>query len=288
MNGILTKAAQERGFLEGQKITRTCEAAIKSINPEDYTIEVCVSDASIDRHEEIISLKAWTKRLKHYLENPIFCWGHPLSKWDGAPPEDCIGKALWVEVREDGLWCKFEYAATKNPRAKLIWDLVAGGYLKAFSIGAIVWACVYFWDPEEEWGDLTAAEREALKSGAVYCVVTDAELIEVSQVFVGSNRTALARAFKDGVMTRDAAKSLIGGQAVKQPQATKTDTPEAEAPAQAEPTPEPTPEAQAGPETEAPGAEPAAEPTEEEQLEALLDSDPEAAKAFFELIAPLL
>lgn len=280
----MSAALHAKQFLEGERITRTFEAVIKSIDEENHTVEVCVSDASLDRHEEIISLSAWAKRLKSYLENPILCWGHPLSPYKNAGPEDLIGKALWVEVRADGLWCKFQYAVKENPRAALIWALVSGGYLKAFSIGAIVWACVYCWDDDEAMANLTAAEREALKSGACWCVITDAELLEVSQVFVGSNRSALARAMQAGLVTREVAKSLIGGP-VMQVQPAKKDAADAAAtpaaPAEAQPA------AEAAQEAAAPATVEESAADESAQFEKLMNDHPEFAKAFGDLVGDL-
>lgn len=284
------ETSKKSQFEAGSRIDRTFDCEIRAIDEASYTVEVIVSDASIDRHEEIILPSAYLARIAHYLANPILCWGHPLSK-EEADPEDCIGKALAVEVRPEGLWCKFQYAVDANDRAALIWRLVSGGYLKAYSIGGIVHDCVCAWDGEEDLIKLPPAAREALAAGLCWCVITDIELIEVSQVFVGSCRSALLKAIREGAISMKSLKGMLPA-APTGPTADKA----ASVAQKSESDPvDPAPAADADPPAEDPAPDPAPaapaatpEPTEEEQFEALLDESPELAKAFAEFVMELL
>lgn len=165
-------------------------AEVRAINEADYTVDVAVSDQSIDRSGTIILLSSW--ELDRYRQNPVLLWGHPLCA-EEQEPEDLIGRALSVEVRGGALWCRFQYAVKENEQAAMIWRLIVGGFLKAFSIGAIVHDCVCWWDGEEEMAGLPPTVVAAMEAGECWCAITRAELIEVSQVFVGDNANALLR-----------------------------------------------------------------------------------------------
>jgi len=273
---------------EKTRVKKTFEATIKGINVDDYTVDVEVSDGSIDRDEEIILPSAYVARLGSYLANPILCWSHPLCS-EEPEPEDCIGKALSVSVTGNALACKFQYAVEENEKAALIWRLVSGGYLKAFSIGALVYDYVSFWDAPEDIAALGGAAGEALRTGQVWRVITDCELVEISQVLVGSNRNALIRAFKSEKMgPMNSLKSLFTrglppSKKAKDKVNCSIECPECgnECPDGCEECPE------CGyvfDSVQAPKSLKKSSPSEDEQFEALLNENPELAEAFLEIV----
>lgn len=184
-------------------------SAIRAINEADHTVETIVSDDTVDRHESIIAITAWEQDLASYLNNPVLCWGHPLNQWDAVGPEDLIGRSISTTVGESGLSCKFQYAVNENERAALVWRLVSAGYLRMYSVGARLLDWVNIWSDTEEIMALPAKYREAMVTGQCYEVITRAELLEVSQVFVGSNRNAIAKAYKSGLINRKAVDLLL-------------------------------------------------------------------------------
>lgn len=190
-------------------ITKQVEVRVKSVDTENFTVDADVSDESVDRHGEIILLSAWPKRLGEYLKNPLLCWQHPVGSWTARQPEDILGKSILTEVTATSLFCRFQYAVRENPKAEMCFNLIAGDYLRSYSIGAIPYAPIYCDAPDIVLNILPEAARAALKSGEVWCVHADMELLEVSNVFVGSNREALARACRDGVITRSVAPELF-------------------------------------------------------------------------------
>ena len=186
---------------------KAVEVNVKSVDLEKFTVDADVSSESIDRDGEIILLSSWTKRLAGYMANPLLCWMHPVSSWTARQPEDILGRALVAEVQATSLFCRFQYADRENPTAEMCFNLIAGDYLRSYSIGAIPHGPVYSDYPEVYLNLLPEGAKAALKSGEAWCVHTDMELLEVSNVFVGSNRDALARACRDGVIS----KSLMPG-----------------------------------------------------------------------------
>lgn len=189
-------------------MTKAVEVNVKSVDANNFTVDADVSDESIDREGEIILLSSWEKRMANYLANPLLCWMHPVGSWTARQPEDILGKALMVEVQPKSLFCRFQYAVRENPKAEMCFNLIAGDYLRSYSIGAIAHGPVFSDYPEVYLNLLPDAARAALKAGDAWCVHTDMELLEVSNVFVGSNRDALARACRDGVISKSVMPDL--------------------------------------------------------------------------------
>lgn len=189
------------------------------IDAENFTVkDVVISDATIDRDEEIILPEGYANWLPVYQQNPIVCWSHPLGAYDRRPPTDCIGRCskigLVAGAGADGgtaLVATVEYAVRENETAAAIWKLVAGKYLRAFSVGVIPHSYVPWWDDQESINALPPKARAALLEGMAWLVYTEQELVELTQCFVGSNRSALVRAVKDGACTLERAKSWAPG-----------------------------------------------------------------------------
>lgn len=181
------------------KTLKSCSFTIKSLDEKNYTVEAIVSTASPDRDGEVILPSSFEKRLDIYRTNPILAWGHPLNAMCDSPgPEKIIGRADEIEVREAGLWCKFRYAVEENETAALCWRMMKNGFLNAFSIGAMLIDYVDSNSSPEKRATLPLEMREKLASGEISRVHTEMELVEVSHVFVGSNRDALISAALDG------------------------------------------------------------------------------------------
>lgn len=189
-------------------VTKAVEVNVKSVDAKNFTVDADVSSESIDRDGEIILLSSWKNRLATYLANPLLCWMHPVGAWTARQPEDILGKSLVTEVQPTSLFCRFQYAVRENPKAEMCFNLIAGDYLRSYSIGAIAHGPVYNDYPEVYLNLLPEGAKAALKSGEAWCVHTDMELLEVSNVFVGSNRDALARACRDGVISKSVMPDL--------------------------------------------------------------------------------
>lgn len=134
---------------------------VKEADEDEATITGVFSTEDEDRHGDVVKQK-WD--LKNYKNNPVILNSH---NYDDAA--DVVGIADKISVRDGKLQGKIKFAVKENPKAKIIYDLYAGGFLKAFSVGFM----------PKEWSD----KGEILKS----------ELLEISAVSVPANAMALAK-----------------------------------------------------------------------------------------------
>lgn len=187
-------------------------ADIQSIDVTARTVRALVSTGDLVRDNAIVLPSAWQRRIGFYQANPVLLWCHP---WSGEAidraPWVVIGKAIQIDIEPDGLYCTFQYAYDENPQARLVFDLVAGGYLRAFSVGFQPVRSVKRYSSEAEKASIPEYARVALESGEASEVFTEVELWEVSQVWIGSDRRALAQAVRDGRVDRELVTRAFDG-----------------------------------------------------------------------------
>jgi HK97 family phage prohead protease len=143
--------------MQYKNITVECKKLEKA-----NTLSAVFSTSDMDRHGDIV-LQNW--ELENYKANPVILNSH--NSYDAT---EVIGKATIIEVVNGKLQGEIEFAVDENPKAKVIHDLYAGGYLHAFSVGFI----------PKEFADMN--------------IITNAELLEISAVSVPANQMALAKA----------------------------------------------------------------------------------------------
>jgi len=148
---------------------------IKNINKAEYTLTMVASTQDVDRHGDTIMQSGWD--LKQYKKNPVILNSH--NYYDAT---EVIAKATRTEVVGKGKRAKLEqdwkFAVEENPKAKIIFDLYAGGFLSASSVGFIVKKFKENQDGTRDW-----------------YTIEEAELLEVSAVSVPANAAAtLAKA----------------------------------------------------------------------------------------------
>ena len=135
---------------------------LKKAEEETSSIEAVFSTEDKDRHGDVVK-QAWD--LKAFKKNPVIVNSH--NYFDAS---EVIGKASKIAVKDGKLEGKIDFAVEQNPKAKIIYDLYAGGFLNAFSVGFI---------PKD-----FSPKGEILNS----------ELLEISAVSVPANAMALAKA----------------------------------------------------------------------------------------------
>ncbi len=140
---------------------------LKAIDTEKRTITAMVSTDSIDRHGDVIVPAGW--KLDNYRKNPVVLWAHDYY---GLP----VAKALAMEITEHGLMAMMQFA--EHELARDVFDLYAGGFLRAFSVG------------------FYAVAYEPRSNGARGWLIKEAELLEFSCVPVPANQDALVLAMK--------------------------------------------------------------------------------------------
>ena len=156
--------------------------AVKSVDEATATVTAYVSTVNVDRADEIILPRAFLKRLELYLRNGVHLWAH--DPYDLA---NVIGKAIDAKVDGEGLLVTFQYAVDVNPQAKMAFDLIAGGYLNAFSVGFQPVA----WIGGKEVDLVLYPELAGVDMSQVWRVYTEVELYEISLVAIPCNRESV-------------------------------------------------------------------------------------------------
>lgn len=159
------------------------------MDEEAKRVTALASTASVDRDEEVILPSGWL--LETFKRNPVFLYGHQHRSND---PQDLLGKVVSIEIVPAGLLATFEYDVDINPKAAMVFAQVKKGTQRAFSVGFLPKSWVTSWSPKEHIDALPEAARKALEEGKAFVVYTATELIEISQVKIGSNPDALTGA----------------------------------------------------------------------------------------------
>lgn len=141
---------------------------VKEVDRENFTIRFVFSSGVVDRHGEIIDQKGW--KLENYLKNPVVLWGHDQSKFPIAKAANMTNNG---QLEGDVI-----FAYNENPEAAIAFELCAGGFLSAGSVGFMNLKWMY----DEESDLLTLLENE---------------LFEFSIVNVPANPEAIAKAIGD-------------------------------------------------------------------------------------------
>lgn len=160
----------KRKFNQGEKAYIQMPVEVKSIDKDLGTLEAIFSTQDVDRHGDVVLQDGWD--LSNFKKNPVILNSHNYG--DAA---EVIGKASQVKIDGKKLVGKITFAVNENPKAKVIFDLYAGGFLNAFSVGFIPTKFKENKDGTKDW-----------------YTIEEAELLEVSAVSVPANARALAKA----------------------------------------------------------------------------------------------
>ena len=216
-----------------KKIIKFYKTEIKTVDSDSMTVEAVVSTKNVDRDGDIVTPKAFEKRLKTYKQHPVL-----LSSHNYGDLLKQIGEAVKVKVTDSGLEATFKYyAGMGNAEADWAWVLAQKG-IASFSIGFIGHEFDYIRQKDGEAEMITGRK------------FTDVELLEISQVVVPSNRQALQMSVDSAELCELALKSF-DDLVIKNAKEQAKDCPPAEAPK---------PEATHAP--EAPSADPKPNDTE--------------------------
>jgi len=150
---------------------------IKTVDEKNHIIDAVITTNQKDRDNEVIQTDAWKENIKSYLEHPVL-----LSSHNYMDLRKQIGQALSINFNDNNVEMKFKYyVGDGNPEADWGWVLASKG-MAMFSVGfkPIEWL-----DGEEVRALHIDDENPPIRE------FTKAELLEVSQVLVGSNRGAL-------------------------------------------------------------------------------------------------
>lgn len=190
-------------------------ADVQGIDRENHRITLRVSGPAVARDELIILPEAYERDIASYLRAPAFLWMHPLTKEGVKDPKVILGRGVEVWTQPDGLFMTLEYAVRESTWAKDLWNLTAGGYARSFSIYGNILQSVTRASAKGLIDALPSFARDALMSGVCKGVVTRFELMEVSQVVVGSDRDAIIEARAAGLITEEAVARMFSEQATE-------------------------------------------------------------------------
>ncbi len=162
---------------------------VRSIDLDNHEVEVLVSDRTRDRYDEVIEHSAWRKRLGNYKRHPVFLQSHEYS----GSLLNQIGHASSVKVdTEEGLIANFKYYVGQgNQEADWGWFL-ATQKKAAFSVGFMVHKY-----------EVPEAKEEPRR------VYTDVELLEISQVLIPANPSAVQAGIDQGVISKEFADRIL-------------------------------------------------------------------------------
>lgn len=125
-------------------------------------IEAVITTGALDHHNENILIEGVDTSSYH----GVVLWGHD---YDSMP----IGKTISMTKMKNKIKAKFQLAVKEFPFAKLVYDMIAGGYVTDVSIGGIV----------KRWSD-------------DYQTIEEMVMKEFSVVPIGANEQAMITAFK--------------------------------------------------------------------------------------------
>ncbi len=180
--------------MSNEIIRRVLRSEIKSINEKEFSVDVTMSDETVDRYKEVIKATAWKKGLGNYKEHPILLSSH---NYHGLMNQ--IGEASKIGIKDNALKATFTYLAGKgNPEADWAWVLASKG-VAAYSVGFIKKAGRYV-ESDEDYKD-DDEMKEFQKQGVRY-VYDEVELLECSHVTVPANPSCLQNSFDQGIVMR--------------------------------------------------------------------------------------
>jgi HK97 family phage prohead protease len=174
---------------EKKEISKAYSFETKSIDKDNFTIEGIFSTEEVDRHGEIVMQNGW--KLEAYRQNPQVLWAH---KSDQLPIAKMIDIGINAMNQLEG---KMQFAVNEYPFAKTVFDMYAGGFMKAFSAGFM----------NEIW---------QINESDDTVILNENELFEVSCVPIPANKLALVKA--KGIDTELYEKEMAEAGYVKQVQ----------------------------------------------------------------------
>lgn len=185
---------------------------VKEVDQEKKQIRFIMSTPVIDRHGEVVDQDGWD--FKAFMENPVVLWAHDHY-------EPAIGQVVVIEKVNGNTEGVVQFAYDENEKAKTIFELCAGKYIRACSVGFRNKK----WQYDEENDILTLLENE---------------LFELSIVNIPANPEAIAKMKSKGldasfIMDEQAAREdRFKGLGVQVPVAKSADEPGDETPEEEE------------------------------------------------------
>lgn len=147
-----------------------------SINEQDHTVRVRMTDASVDRHGEVLTYEGWD--FDDFMQNPVVLVNHD----DWQLPVGNVIEVIPVPA-EKAYDAVVQFDVEDEDAAK-VWGKVVRGYLKTVSVGFLT---------------LLQQGNEILQK----------QLLELSFVTIPANPNATTRGLRDGTIDTEDARWLL-------------------------------------------------------------------------------
>lgn len=123
------RARIDRGHKPGVGVRLLGPGPQLDAETSDRVVSFVFSDDSVDRYGDRIEARGW--QLDNFNANPVALFGH-----DSGSVENVVGRATNVRVEGNRLVGDIEFmAASVNPNAEIVYQMVKAGYLRAVSVG---------------------------------------------------------------------------------------------------------------------------------------------------------
>lgn len=165
----------------------------KILDEKKGLIEYIASDETLDSYREIVRADGWL--FDRFSKNAPFVDSHNYWSIDTL-----LGKVLDYRIEGRQLITTVQWAidVEENALAKLGWGMTVGGYLKAVSVGFIPVKRMIC-DDSENWRQALAGVGQPSDSPC-RVIYLQQQLLELSSCILGANPSALAKAYKAGVV----------------------------------------------------------------------------------------
>lgn len=161
----------KRKLQAGERAITSMPIEVKAIDKQNFRLTMVASTQDVDRHGDTVMQAGWD--LGPFSKNPVILNSH--NYYDAT---EVIARAENTRIEGKGKKAKlvqeWVFAVNENPKAKIIFDLYAGKFLHASSVGFIPRKFAENPDGSKNW-----------------YVIEEAELLEVSAVSVPANGAAL-------------------------------------------------------------------------------------------------
>lgn len=181
-----------------QTLRRTIHPQVRIMDEKSGLVEYVASDETLDSYREVIKVEGW--RFDQFKKNAPFVDSH-----DYSTIEKLVGKVVDFKVdkskRQLVEVAQWAVDVAENKLAQIGWRMTVGGYLKAVSVGFWPVRRVSKWDTDKTGWLATLKELNQHEESGVHTIYLEQQQVELSVCIIGANPSALAKAYKDNVLS---------------------------------------------------------------------------------------
>ena len=179
-------------------LQRTIHPEVRTLDEKAGIVEYVASDETLDHYREVIKADGW--RFDFFQKNAPFLDSHTNNSITSL-----LGKVIDFRVENGKLVETVQWAldaGEDNPLIRFGWKMTNGGYLKAVSVGFFPVKAVGRNDNGGRDISRVALDMGIAKEAAekIDRIFVEQQQIELSACVVGANPSALAKAYKSGLL----------------------------------------------------------------------------------------